>query len=422
MSKKTQYPPMLKLLVVFVTLLGSVKIVSGQERSAPNRLNAERARQALMHTSTARAVRQRAQPIPNGYRLAKAKRTQFEEALTPFAAPVEATPVFESAPLQEMPMEIGDSWGTNDVFQEEGCGGSCGMADCGGSCDGGCTGTCGGGCGDCDQFGMGGYGLGAPGLSLQNLSVFAGTQGFLGPPSFSSGSFGFHYGANLGLPFNLLSYSGMGVQVGYRGVSSNYNGTDFTNEQRNQSFVTLGMFRRASVGFQGGLVVDIQRDSWYDAVDLSQLRGEISYRFPSQHEWGYWFTSSNSDDTSIDPFNVGQTLTWDPTDLHLAFYRRHNFITSGGVLRLMAGFTGNRDGLVGTQWTMPMGNALALQTDWMYLIPEEATGAGGNTNESWNISLSLVWKWGKDACSSQPSCYSPLFDVAGNGSFMVDQN
>ncbi len=286
----------------------------------------------------------------------------------------------------------------------------------GGACDG-----CATGCDRCTAYGATASWAAAL-WTLQDASIFAGVQGFTGPADRgSTGSFGFHEGFNLGLPMPLLEHTGIGAQIGVRTLQSNLSGADFTTRERNQTMLTVGGFRRADFGLQGGLVVDIMRDIWYDRVDLTQLRGEISWKFLEKHEWGYWFTASTGQDTSISPTDANITERWKTTQLNAFFYRRRMELVPGGRLSLLAGFSGQSDGLIGTKAFLPITNALAFQTDFMYLTPNEPTSAGGTLNESWNLGLSLVWRLGMNAQTSCDSYYLPMFDVADNGTLMVDR-
>ena len=44
----------------------------------------------------------------------------------------------------------------------------------------------------------------------------------------------------------------------------------------------------------------------------------------------------------------------------------------------------------------------------------------GTINEAWNVSMNLIWYPGRTAVSGARSIYRPLFDVADNGTFLVD--
>jgi len=288
-----------------------------------------------------------------------------------------------------------------EVYYDEGGGCSCGS----------CTG-CGSGCGGSRLSYM-----------LQNMTLFSGVHGFTGPSNLSSsGSFGFHEGLNIGMPMPLFHQYGFGMQAGFRTLQSNLSGSGVTNHQRNQSFFTTGIFRRSDWGLQGGVVFDLLRDRWYDAVDVSQVRGEISWKHGCQSEFGYWFASGDKSDDSVLP-NQETIVTqiWEATELHAFFYRRQLACLRGGLGRFYAGFTGNHDGLIGADTSIPFNSRWSLDSYFTYLIPDEPTGNGGIENEAWNIGLSLVFHLGGKACCDCGNFFEPLLGVADNGVFIVDR-
>ncbi len=406
-------------IAISLLLSGFVLVADGHAQSRRGtsrpRITRAHAQQALMHTRSGAAR------IPTGYRPAHLRLAADEaeivaegivnEGYAGGDGYVEGAPLDEgvvidnSAPVEEFG-EWDNAWDDNAVY-DDGYGDEY-YDECG--------------CGACGNGGACGGGLGAFGFNLQDASIFAGVHGFRGPSNLgSTGSFGFHEGFNFGMPLALFPNSGAGFQVGARFLQSNLNGADFTTEQRRQSFVTLGVFRRSDFGLQGGLAVDILRDRWYDSVDLTQIRGEFSWLFANMHEWGYWFTTSDSDDSSISPTDGTTTINWSPTSLHAFFYRRRMSLVPGGQLSLYAGFSGDEDGLIGTKAYLPITGAIAMQTDFIYLTPSQGTPTGGTANEGWNLGLSLVWRLGNDSQCTSPSYYRPMFDVADNGTFMVDQ-
>jgi hypothetical protein len=281
----------------------------------------------------------------------------------------------------------------------------------GGDCCGG------GGCAQCCL-------IPCPVLSLDNFEFFTGVHGFTGPKNRGqSGSFGFHGGFNWGAPIP-CSAGSLGAQIGVNAAFSNFSGGSFTEQDRNQIFVTGGLFRRVDWGLQGGLVVDYQTDRWYTDTDLAQVRGEVSWMFPCTHELGFWFTADTNDDTQISTFS-GTTSsvseTWRATNLYAFFYRHRFGGDDGATGRFYAGFSGESDGLIGGDLRLPLNCDWALETGFTYLVPEQAaTGSsgGGHEFESWNVGVSLVWYPGCRKAFGN-DYYRPLFNVANNGSFMV---
>ena len=289
---------------------------------------------------------------------------------------------------------------------------------------GGCeSGACGSGCGECMTCCL----YPCPIVSLDTLQLFAGAQGFTGPANRGeTGSFGFNEGFNWGAPWP-CSPDLFATQFGLRAVQSNFDGAESTSETRNQIFLTGGFFRRVDWGVQGGIVVDYLSDQWYYNTHLTQLRGEISWVFPCQHELGFWFTAGSDDSQSVSrldrPNLVQANESWEATDLY-AFFYRHRFddcIQTEG--RFYAGFTGESDGLIGADLNMPLNDSVAVSSGFTYLVPHEGLGNGmnfGHAQESWNLGVNLVWYPGCNGSRGRSYC-RPLFNVADNGSFMVDR-
>lgn len=278
----------------------------------------------------------------------------------------------------------------------------------GGDCCGG------GGCIQCIS-------LPCPRICFDNFELFAGVHGFTGPVNRGeTGSFGFHEGFNWGAP--VPCFGELGAQIGLQATQSNLSGAEFTDQTRNQLFLTGGLFRRVDWGIQGGIVFDYLSDDWYANTSLAQLRGEASWVFPCLHELGFWFTAGTRTDTQVSTLTGGTTITetFDPTDLYAFFYRHHFSALEGAQSRLYAGWTGDSDGLVGADFHLPLSCDWAMQGGFAYLIPNEATGTTGrgHAEESWNLALSLVWYPGARSAGGT-DYYRPLFNVANNGSFMV---
>ncbi len=297
-----------------------------------------------------------------------------------------------------------------------------GYEECGG---GGCA--CGGGC-------DGGYpvetfgGIPKP-LWMRNLSLFAGVHGFKGPPDFGrNGNFGMQEGVNWSTPIG--GPWPIGFQVGMTGVQSNFMGNqtvqydvlnrgwDTTTADRDQIFVTAGLFHRANCGgWQGGVAMDFLHDNYYEQGDLSQLRAELGYVMPcAQREIGFW----GSFGTAGDRFGLpDQTFVeWEPTDMYAFYYRR--YFERGGEGRLWAGFTGQSDALLGAEIRIPVGHSWAIENRANFLLPSERRGTLGQPEESWGLTVQVVWYPGLPAHRADRTPFRPLFGVADNSTFMVD--
>lgn len=309
-------------------------------------------------------------------------------------------------------------WAMGD---EAGCG-PAGCATCalaGVGCEPEIVPGCGGGC-------SWGYGPGwHPGWwLLRRSSLWAGVHGFKGPLDFGrNGNFGLHEGVDLGVP--LGGPFGVGVQVGFQALHSNFEGDQtlgaLRTADRNQIFFTGGLFRRAvCAGFQWGVVVDVLHDSYYDVIDLTQLRTELAWVFPSGWELGYWGAYGTSNDNLILP-NQQILFQAEPTDQFLFYVRR--YLPEGGEGRFWVGFSSAGDGLLGGELNVPLGRCWAIENRLGYLIARQGPNDPnhpGQAEESWGLSMHLVWYPGRPARAQQFDPFRPLIPVADNATFMTD--
>jgi hypothetical protein len=269
-------------------------------------------------------------------------------------------------------------------------------------------------------------------LNWSNFEFFAGTQAFSGPANFAgangavaanrdgTASFGIHEGFNFARQSFLLG-GGISSQFGLRAVQSNASGAEFTSSGRSQIFLTGGFFRRVDYGLQGGVVVDYMNDDWYYNVDLTQIRAHLGWKMDPCNEFGYQYFGSIGDDTSIGSIDLGTGLqqinvNLESTDQHRIFFRRT--FRRGGSGELFAGTTDESDGILGAALDIPLVDALSMRTGVTYLNPNLGPNQRDNQEESWNLAWTFVWY----PCGSRArSPYDrPMFDVADNGTFMVD--
>lgn len=263
-----------------------------------------------------------------------------------------------------------------------------------------------------------------PRIQWERYTFFSGVNAFTGPLNRGGqGSFGFTEGFNYGRDLSCIGQGRLSAQLGMRATQTNLSGSDVTNEDRKQIFLTAGIFRRADWGLQGGAVVDYLHDDWYYDLDLIQVRTEISWQYPDSHEFGIWMAfdsdhaRTHSEVGKINPTTV--TEDWESTDLY-AFFLRKSIPSAGVTGRLIGGFTGNKDGLLGLDFSAPVNEKWGIEANVMYLIPEEGSATTGHSEEAWNIGFNFVY---------YPGCRStydldynrPLFDVGSNGNFFVDR-
>jgi hypothetical protein len=328
----------------------------------------------------------------------------------PFSPPWLSQPGMREMQPGEMGFEPGAGIGMTEPFGS-GCGG----------CESGCD-SCGGGCDDScgdDECDCGLHRLGIERL-LGNMSLFVGVQGFKGPVDLGqNGNFGFHEGLNFGGPLGDPWCSGF--QLGFQGVESNFAGSQADGGSahgREQAFFTAGLFHRATCGgLQGGFAFDYLHDSYYVKADLKQIRSETSYVFDGGHEIGYWGAYGISKQRFQLLTETTPTL-FQPNDIFAAFYRKH-FAGGVGEARVWAGATGGGEGIVGADFSIPLGTSLAIENSFTYLIPKHGPNGGGQLEEGWSLAMQLVWYPGRPAHAALQDPYRPLFGVGDNSTFMV---
>lgn len=298
-------------------------------------------------------------------------------------------------------------------------GGDCGCDSCG-------TGSCGSTCGNCGQCNecMTCIPLCFK-LNWSDFSLFAGAQGFKnGLNRGMDGSFGYLYGFNWGMPIGFLPKSGLGFQIGMSGSNANLYGASFTDSTRDQTFFTAGVFRRVDWGWQGGIVFDHVKDQWYYDVEVSQIRGQLSWVFRGCDELGFQFSASDAQgngSTIIQVPGANQTTlqeTVGATNLYTFFWRRR-LDDCGKSMRLFGGWTGDSQGILGADFHVPLTNCLALDSGFTFLLPDGQDNRTRNDEEAWNVGVNLVWYPFSGSKCGSTSYYRPLFNVANNGDFIL---
>lgn len=309
--------------------------------------------------------------------------------------------------------------------------------------DGCGCGSCSSGIGVCDGFGgspacpPASFPLFLPILRVDwsRFEFFYGTHAFLNPmnsPATSgsasgagsradSGSFGFHEGFNEGRDLNNLIGADLSAQFGLRATQSNLEGQSFTNQHRNQVFITGGLFRRVDYGLQFGAVLDYLNDDWYYHTDLLQLRGELSWKLSPRHNFGFhWMAGLNDDTVSTmvtDPAGdvFHGTRTVGASDQFRAFYR-YGFGSTGQWTSYLGG-TDDDHFLIGSDIDVPLKGGLSMKVGSTYFAPSGDSTIPNYQAEGWNIGISMVYR---PSCRKASSRYQrPMFNVADNGSFFV---
>jgi hypothetical protein len=329
------------------------------------------------------------------------------------------------------------------VYSDEGYGEDDGHIGCtdgcaGGNCGGGCgDGNCGNGpcsgdewgdpfpCSECGVYGYHKIGCGRVAACLHNClgplirewSLFAGAQGFKGPIDLGvNGNFGFHEGFGTGGPLIPFPRFGLGYQVGTSFTQSGLSGNVFGTNTREQHFFTAGLFHRAyrHRGLQWGVVYDYLAENYYTKNSLAQIRAEISFLNGCGHELGVLITQGIREE----PNDVFPNLLLRPTDQYNLFYRYTT--QQGGQGRIWGGFTGQSLAIFGADFRVPVSNRIDFIGGFNYIIPNDGQAALGQQDESFGISMSMVWYFGRRKEGVHNTPFRPLFNVADNNSFMLD--
>ncbi|MEM9364675.1 MAG: DUF6666 family protein [Planctomycetota bacterium] len=269
-------------------------------------------------------------------------------------------------------------------------------------------------------------------VDWNRFEFFAGTQGFKGPLNYpaldvagqtrgGSGSFGYHQGFNEGRSLRPLWGLDLAAQFGLRATQTNPDGEEFTTENRTQIFLTGGFFRRVDYGLQYGVVVDYLNDDWFYQTDLVQLRGELSWRTGTCHEFGFHWMAATNDDliTTIVDDGAGGTVSAtqgiEASNQYRAFYRR--LMGKTGKWTSFIGGTDDEHVILGSTLDVPLSKTFSLQAGSTYFVAQDDAPFAENEWEGWNISLGIAFR----PCGGlRMSPYArPMFDVADNGSFFV---
>lgn len=284
----------------------------------------------------------------------------------------------------------------------------------GGSCDSGMCGTC----TECIWTRMGGI--------FSNADYRVGVQGFKNPMNRDQdGSFGFHGGVNLGMPLSRLSCGLFSGQIGINSVQSNFSGSSFTDQGRNQLFVTSGIFRRVDYGLQGGMVYDYLQDEWYSNTGLSQLRGELSWVYQSGNVFGFRFThglatdQGNSVLLDVAGNRTVVSESWRANDTYRFFFRK-TICDGEGYLDFTAGYTEEDQTLLAVDFNTPIRGMMRFYGGFTYLLPEQNILSRVNSEETWNVQMGLQFSPYKRRGYCRYNI--PMFDVADNGSFQTFPN
>ena len=210
-------------------------------------------------------------------------------------------------------------------------------------------------------------------------------------------------------------------QFGMRSVQSNFSGSDITDSGRDQLFVTAGLYRRVDYGLQAGVVVDVLTEEYFTSSTIAQLRGELSWAYPSGAAIGFRFTSSQQDDNTDGAINGVAFQNFNSTtDENYRFFLRKNSM-QGGFEELFLGWTANDHFALGADFDIPVAQRIALQAGAAYYLSDlQAPNSNlGNTRIDDAFNLYLGFAFRPQGMSYYRSYDRPLLPVADNGTMII---
>ncbi|HEY7475170.1 MAG TPA: DUF6666 family protein [Vicinamibacterales bacterium] len=268
-------------------------------------------------------------------------------------------------------------------------------------------------------------GAGQTGRWFDNLSLFVGPDGSKQPQDLGiNANMGIRFSGNIGFP--LLERAGIGAQIGAAlnlsdaavHVLDQVEGTS----RRTQTYLTLGVFQRASEKWNWAVAYDVLVQQYYDDFKLAQWRGQLGYAVTPRNEVGLWVAKSAKGDDGLmadtpvrlDPIsqingytritwtNLAQTAVW------VGMASHHN-----NVVWVFPDNSKDDHVLVyGADLYVPLNERFGLQGAANFLTPT-ATG----TVDAY---LGVVFYPGRGAFRAVRNAFAPLQTVANNPSFSVN--
>ncbi len=269
--------------------------------------------------------------------------------------------------------------------------------------------------------------IGCLGGLFNNAEFFAGAQGFrsrnfsAGTQSVDDSSFGFYGGVNMGLSLCRLACGLFSGQVGIRSSQSEFEGDFFSTDNRDQLFVTAGIFRRVDYGLQLGVVGDFMHEEWFAETELSQIRGDIGWVYPGGNTLGFRFASGTDDDTTNGIINgvAFDNLFAEVIDNYRFYYRM--MAASGGHCDAYVGWSDADHAVFGLDFDLPVHRCWGMQSGFTYFLPEDtAPTVPTSTQDAWNVYVGVAYR--PQGNQWYGNYDRPLFNVADNGTFVFGRN
>jgi hypothetical protein len=262
----------------------------------------------------------------------------------------------------------------------------------------------------------------------ENLTLFGTWEGFKGPVDLGdrNGNFGIRLGLNWGYP--LWDECHLGIQVGTAMTVADFRGTQFTgNDERVQSFTTVGLFQRNDCGVNWGFGYDFLADDYYDDMNLQQWRAQVGYEVNCSDEVGIWFAVGTRGDSGVvlspDPLGGPPIAGIEHRDgmTQGSLFWRHVWSNDASTRAWVGLAEEHGEWVVGGDTVVPLCSGLALVGEVNYIIPSASEFPAGAAEEIWSLSLGIAIYPGQGGKNAAHSAYAPLLPVANNGTFAVDK-
>jgi uncharacterized protein DUF6666 len=264
----------------------------------------------------------------------------------------------------------------------------------------------------------------APGV-FDTLSLFVGPDGSKQPQDLGiNANMGIRVSANWGAP--LSKRLKLGLQLGV-GANISNNAVHVLDQiqgttRRTQTFLTAGLFQRATDNFNWGLVYDTVLEHYYDDFHLSQLRGQAGYNVTRDNEIGASFTKRLMGQDGV----MGTTaVRLDPID-QIKAYTRHTWATRAQTTVWLGVANGHND----VVWVFPDNSRdthVLLYGAELYLPLSEKFAVTGAANLLTPAStgtvdayLGVTYFFGHGAFRATGSTFAPLQSVANNPEMAVN--
>ena len=214
-------------------------------------------------------------------------------------------------------------------------------------------------------------------------------------------------------------------QIGVRSVQTNFSGSEFSNESRDQLFVTGGLYRRVDYGIQFGVVGDYVQDNFFGDASVSQIRADLGWVYAGGSTFGFRYAGAQDNDVISGTFGgedfTGQLVR--ATDQYRFYYRTSG--ATGGYGEFFAGYTENDQTILGFEFDVPVTDRLAVESNLTYFLNDDAADSvfrgtnfqGSNAEEAWNITVGFVYR--PQGRRYYKNYDRPLFDVADNGTMLL---